>query len=214
MKILNLYAGIGGNRALWGDEHDITAVEIAPYIADAYRQLWPKDTVLEMNAHQYLLDHYNEYDFIWSSPPCPTHSKMNLSFSGENRKHLLKYPDMSLYQEIIFLEQFYKGNWVVENVIAYYEPLIEPKVEIDRHLFWSNRWLGRMEYKAKSYNVSKATKEQLAAGHELQLPAHTKDKRKLLRNAVLPEVGLFVFDLATKGEPSRPEHQPRQGALL
>ena len=22
MKILNLYAGIGGNRKLWGDEHD------------------------------------------------------------------------------------------------------------------------------------------------------------------------------------------------
>lgn len=31
MKILNLYAGIGGNRKLWtpnGDEHDITAVNI------------------------------------------------------------------------------------------------------------------------------------------------------------------------------------------
>lgn len=24
MKILNLYAGIGGNRKLWGDEHEIT----------------------------------------------------------------------------------------------------------------------------------------------------------------------------------------------
>ena len=28
MKILNLYAGIGGNRKLWGDEHEITAVEL------------------------------------------------------------------------------------------------------------------------------------------------------------------------------------------
>lgn len=27
MKILNLYCGIGGNRKLWGDEHEITAVE-------------------------------------------------------------------------------------------------------------------------------------------------------------------------------------------
>jgi hypothetical protein len=27
MKILNLYAGIGGNRKLWGDEHEIVAVE-------------------------------------------------------------------------------------------------------------------------------------------------------------------------------------------
>ena len=27
MKILNLYAGIGGNRLLWGNDHDITAIE-------------------------------------------------------------------------------------------------------------------------------------------------------------------------------------------
>lgn len=33
MKILNLYAGIGGNRKLWGNEHDITAVELRPEIA-------------------------------------------------------------------------------------------------------------------------------------------------------------------------------------
>lgn len=30
MKILNLYAGIGGNRKLWGDIHHITAVELDP----------------------------------------------------------------------------------------------------------------------------------------------------------------------------------------
>lgn len=33
MKILNLYAGIGGNRKLWGDDHEITAVEIESKIA-------------------------------------------------------------------------------------------------------------------------------------------------------------------------------------
>ena len=27
MRILNLYAGIGGNRKLWGEEHEVTAVE-------------------------------------------------------------------------------------------------------------------------------------------------------------------------------------------
>jgi len=25
MKILNLYAGIGGNRKLWGNDHEITS---------------------------------------------------------------------------------------------------------------------------------------------------------------------------------------------
>lgn len=34
MKILNLYCGIGGNRKLWGDEHEITAVEFEPKIAE------------------------------------------------------------------------------------------------------------------------------------------------------------------------------------
>ena len=35
-KILNLYAGIGGNRKLWGDEHEITAVEYDEATADVY----------------------------------------------------------------------------------------------------------------------------------------------------------------------------------
>jgi DNA (cytosine-5)-methyltransferase 1 len=33
MKILNLYAGIGGNRKLWGNTHSITAVEFDEEIA-------------------------------------------------------------------------------------------------------------------------------------------------------------------------------------
>ncbi|GAF94116.1 unnamed protein product, partial [marine sediment metagenome] len=77
MKILNLYAGIGGNRKLWtpnGDEHEITAVEHDPKIAEIYQDFFPNDKVVVGDAHQYLLEHYKEFDFIWSSPPCPTHS--------------------------------------------------------------------------------------------------------------------------------------------
>jgi len=44
---------------------------------------------------------------------------------------------MSLYQEIIFLQNFYKGKFCVENVVSYYEPLIKP-VKIGRHFLWSN----------------------------------------------------------------------------
>ena len=40
MKILNLYAGIGGNRKLWGDEHQITAVENEQDIADVYKHFF------------------------------------------------------------------------------------------------------------------------------------------------------------------------------
>ena len=77
MKILNLYAGIGGNRKLWGDEDQVTAIEYDENIAAVYQDLWPNDIVIVADAHQYLLDHYHEYDFIWGSPPCPSHSVTN-----------------------------------------------------------------------------------------------------------------------------------------
>lgn len=133
MKILNLYSGIGGNRALWGDDHEITAVENVHDIADTYRKLYPNDIVVEDDAHQYLLNHYREYDFIWSSPPCPTHSRMNRVNEGMGRQ--IKYPDMALYQEIILLQHHFKGQFAIENVIPYYKPLIRPTIELHRHFF-------------------------------------------------------------------------------
>lgn len=77
MKILNLYACIGGNRCFWGEKHEITAVEINPEIAECYQKYFPADRVVVGDAHQYLFDHYNEFDFIWLSHPCPTHSRTN-----------------------------------------------------------------------------------------------------------------------------------------
>jgi len=58
---------------------------------------------------------------------------MNKATRHKNRR----YVDMTLYQEIIFLKHFFKGNWVVENVNPYYEPLI-PAKKMGRHLIWSN----------------------------------------------------------------------------
>ena len=125
-KILNLYACLGGNRYKWdevADNLEITAVELDPEAARLYKERFPKDEVIVADAHQYLLDHYKEFDFIWSSPPCPTHSRIQISqYTRETWKP--QYPDMKLYQEIIFLETFYKGKYCVENVIPYYEPLI------------------------------------------------------------------------------------------
>lgn len=190
MKILNLYAGIGGNRKLWGDEHEITAVENVPHIADVYRQLYPNDTVVVADAHQYLLEHFQEFDFIWSSPPCPTHSRQRLQLQGRG---LYCFPDMKLYEEIIFLRHFYKGNWVVENVQGYYKPLIEPSAVVDRHYVWSNKFFMTREF-MRDYNVNRATKERLAEHMGIELPLGTKNKRKLLRNAVMPNAGLYVFN--------------------
>ena len=64
MKILNLYAGIGGNRKLWGSEHQITAVEYDPAIAAIYSDLYPQDELIIGDAHEYLAKHFDEFDFI------------------------------------------------------------------------------------------------------------------------------------------------------
>lgn len=188
MKILNLYAGIGGNRKLWKD-CAVTAVENNPEIAFAYRQMYPNDNCVIGDAHQYLLDHYQEFDFIWSSPPCPTHSKVNNALKGWG---ITRYPDMKLYQEIIFLKHFFKGKWVVENVVPYYEPLIQPTAILNRHMFWSNFPIS--EFSELQPDVTRSTKETLATWHGLELPVGVKDQRKLLRNAVYPPLGMHVFN--------------------
>ena len=137
MKILNLYACLGGNRYKWNEVKEnieVTAVELDPELAKLYQERFPDDKVIVADAHQYLLDHYKEFDFIWSSPPCPTHSRARFWGHGADKPI---YPDMTLYQEIIFLQHYYKGKFVVENVIPYYKPII-PAKERDRHLYWSN----------------------------------------------------------------------------
>lgn len=192
MKILNLYSGIGGNRKLWGNEHQVSAVEDNAEIAFAYQDMFPYDPMYIMDAHEFLLKHFDEFDFIWSSPPCPTHSRASTSLQGWG---ITRYPDMSLYQEIIFLKHFFKGKWVVENVIPYYEPLIKPTTVLDRHFFWSNFPISPLEVQ-RDYDVSRATKETLAKHHGIELPEGIKDQRKLLRNAVYPPLGKHVMDEA------------------
>tara|TARA_R110000751_G_scaffold6755_2_gene28509 strand:+ start:192 stop:842 length:651 start_codon:yes stop_codon:yes gene_type:complete len=140
MKILNLYACLGGNRYKWDEVSDIevTAVEWDEELAKLYQERFPNDKVVVADAHQYLLDHYQEFDFIWSSPPCPTHSRMRKTNTGEGeRKSKATYPEMKLYQEILLLDHFFKGKYCVENVIPFYEPLI-PAKKRGRHLYWTN----------------------------------------------------------------------------
>lgn len=204
MKILNLYAGIGGNRKLWGDEHEITAVEIDPKIAKIYQDFFPNDKVIVTDAHEYLLKHYKEFDFIWSSPPCPSHSFLEFTHPKK------RYPDMNLYQEIIFLKNWFKGKWVVENVKPYYDPLIKPQYS-GRHAFWSNfnitnikinYQIGTMNRKASGIArrkaiIREAQIPELISLHEMKdfdLP----NKRQVLRNCVVPKLGLHIFRCAFK----------------
>lgn len=205
MKILNLYCGIGGNRKLWGDEHEITAVELDPDIAKMYQDLYPNDTVIVGDAHEYLQKHYKEFDFIWTSPPCPTHSRMNFL---NNLDKNASYPDMKLYEEIILLQTWFKGKYVVENVRSYYKPLIEPQ-EVQSHYFWSNfkipdTGLTRKKVRNDKGQTLKVKMEQQGIFIE-NFYNYKKDKRTLLNNCIEPELGKHILEasLQTTLSPER-----------
>ncbi len=198
MKILNLYAGIGGNRKLWSDEHEITAVELNPKIADCYKKLFPNDNVIVGDAHEYLRQNFREFDFIWASPPCPTHSVLQMCRYYDEK---LKYPDMTLYQEIIWLQKFFKGKWVIENVKPYYTPLIPPTFKMDRHYFWSSDFIFTVqhndEYDLIRNNFSKMAERY---GYDINLlKSYGFDCRQVLRNLVVPEIGKYIFDSIIRG---------------
>lgn len=197
MKILNLYAGIGGNRKKWGNEHEVTAIELDSNIAEAYKHFFPEDNVIVADAHEYLQEHFAEFDFIWASPPCQTHSSFRQNIGVRFRNVKAVYPDMKLYQEVIFLGNNFKGKFVVENVKPYYTPLIEPSIMLDRHCFWTNFDIDQKEFVRPKLREAQIPQLQEAYGYDLsgfKLP----NKRQVLRNCVLPEVGEHILKAAEK----------------
>ncbi len=207
MRILNLYAGIGGNRKLWGDEHEVTAIELNPEIAKIYQDFFPNDKVIVGDAHQYLLEHYKEFDFIWASPPCPSHSMIRFIGSKVKdetdlaHKREVIYPEMELYQEIILLDNYFEGKWCVENVIGYYEPLIKPK-KIGRHYYWSN--FITSEIRTKTDKIVNGSVEELQKHNKFNLDKYKLKvgKKLLLRNCVNSDVALHIFKCAFKEKQS------------
>jgi DNA (cytosine-5)-methyltransferase 1 len=196
MKVLNLYAGIGGNRKLWNGV-DCTAIEIDPYIAEIYEDSFPNDKVTVDDAHAYLLEHYDDgWDFIWSSPPCPTHSRIrNIAGVGCGQNKPV-YPDMRLYAEIIFLNQVYNtsgttfdGKFCVENVASYYKPLIKPLI-VGRHYFWTNFHITPFKVKTRCHMESNPKL--------MELKGFDINDKTLLRNCTEPELGLHIFNCGMK----------------
>ncbi len=197
-RVLNLYAGLGGNRKLWQDVK-VTAIENHPKIAEVYGRLYTDDEVIVDDAHQFLLDHYQDFDFIWSSPPCQTHSRM----AKATRHNLRRYPDMSLYQEILFLQHFFKGRWVVENVVPFYTPLVAGKT-VGRHIYWSNFDVGDYKEPIPKDFINLAN---VAGKKKLMdwLGIHYEENiyyggnhcpAQILRNCVHPNEGLSIFERA------------------
>jgi len=200
MKILNLYACLGGNRYKWEEVTDVevTAVEWDEELARLYQERFPNDKVIVADAHQYLLDHYKEFDFIWSSPPCPSHSRINIS-QYTRESWTPRYPSMNLYEEVIFLKHYFKGKFVVENVIPYYKPLIEAK-ERNRHLYWTNFNLPSIVSKRKNPDLSRTKNliSVLSEFHDYDFRKYKGEQRmnKVARNLVDYEAGKTILETA------------------
>lgn len=197
MKILNLYACLGGNRYKWDEvtDVDVTAVELDEDLARLYQERFPSDKVVVADAHKYLLDHYKEYDFVWSSPPCPTHSKARFA---RRETTTASFPDMKLYQEIIFLEKWFEGKYVVENVIPYYEPLI-PAKKRGRHLYWTNFNLPN-DLRARKISIMEGKDEvtKWCKFHDYNFRQYKGKQRidKIARNLVDYEAGKTILETA------------------
>lgn len=205
MRVLNLYAGVGGNRKLWGG-CDVTAVELEPEIAKIYHREHPNDELIIGDAHQYLLEHYSKFDFIWTSPPCQTHSRMAVA----TRHALKRFPDLSLYQEILFLQTYSKASWVVENVVPYYSPLISPTKQVGRHLFWANFPIDVEDVERPAGFINKCNVAGKRAMQEW-LGIHYPENiyygdnhcpAQILRNCVHPKLGLQIFHCALMNDPA------------
>lgn len=194
MKILNLYSGIWWNRKLRWDEHDITSVEIDNEIAAIYKDLFPKDTVVIWDAHQYLIDHYNEFDFIWTSPPCQSHSSFRQNICVRYRGTPAIYPDMKLYQEILFLQYNFKWYYVVENVKPYYDPLIKPSHILQRHFIWSNLIIPQKTFEKDNIRTAQIADLEKKYWYDLS-KYKIKNKRQVLRNCVEPTLWKYILNL-------------------
>jgi len=200
-KILNLYACLGGNRAKWNevaDNLEITAVEWDQELAKLYQERFPNDKVIVADAHQYLLNHYKEFDFIWSSPPCPSHSRVRIS-QKNTAAFVPVYPDMNLYEEIIFLDNYFTGKYCVENVIPFYEPLISAQKR-GRHLYWTNFILpGNLGEREITKNmIERGNVKELSEFHDFDFTKYKGGQRtnKIARNLVDYEAGKTILEIA------------------
>ena len=198
MKVLNLYACLGGNRLLW-DNCEVTAVELDPELARLYQERFPNDKVIVTDAHQYLRENYEGFDFIWASPPCPTHSKLQLAWKNMKRRNFdMPYPDLKLYEEVIFLQHYFNGKYCVENVIPFYEPLISAKKR-GRHLYWTNFNLPNSLNERKSpKDFAKGNIESLSEFHDYDFRQYKGEKRLdvIAKDLVDYEAGKTIFDTA------------------
>ncbi len=186
-KILNLYAGIGGNRALWDKLKNIhvTAVESNPKIAAIYSMLYPNYTVIIADAHDYLFKHFQDYDFIWSSPP------------NVRPAYTPYFEDFTLFQHVFFMHRFCKA-YCIECPDVYWtqeETQIGKPVNCYKSSYWSSFRFPRIAVNGiqRDFYMSKETAKRNRTGIDLSVVKY-KNKRKLFTDATMPQVGFEILE--------------------
>lgn len=197
LRVLNAFAGLGGNSMHW-DNCEVVAIEENEKIAAVYQKLHPTHEVIVGDAYQFFKENHESFDFAWFSPPCQKHSRMMKA----TRHKVADYPDFRLYELITFLQHFFKGDWVVENVVPYYEPLIKPTKKVGRHLFWANFDINAEEVKQPKGFINKSNlqgrKEMMDwLGMQFDEVIYYKGNHcpvQVLRNCVHPVLGQSIFN--------------------
>ena len=143
----------------------------------------PGVKVIVDDAYRYVLEHYNDYDFIQASPPCISHSRTNAKFRRPR--------DMRLWLLIDFLFRSQK-DFIVENVITHYTPPFEP-FRLGRHFFWSNLRLVTQEVKPYSKEIEKMSIKDFERHYNLMAkPGRPLDQRQSLRNVCYFEIKMLM----------------------
>ena len=104
---------------------------------------------------------------------------------------------MKLYEEVIFLDKFFKGKYVVENVIPYYEPLIIAHKR-GRHLYWTNFLLPNILSQRKSPIMEIDGIEKWSLYHDFNFLKYKGKQRidKIARNLVDYKAGKTILETA------------------
>ena len=190
---------------MWPDSWRVTAVEIDERVAAEYARRYPYDDVAVGDAHAFVISRAHEFDAVWTSPPCPTHSRLAVNVA--KRKGVEPEPDPRLWCEVEHLQKL-GGRYVVENVHTYYDPPIAPDVVTRRHYYWTSGAPGLLTWEHPlpvSGRMTGLTADAIAESYGLpKLPAGSvPDRRQAMRNAVTPREGLEIALAAFEGDDAR-----------
>jgi DNA (cytosine-5)-methyltransferase 1 len=117
--------------------------------------------------------------------------------TGQNQTP--RYFDLKLYQEIIFLQKYFKGKWIVENVEPYYKPLIRHTFRLGRHLFWGNFNIGYIEPPKANNFINQDDPKELMNWLDIHYEGNiyydgNHSPAQVLRNAVHPIIGKHILE--------------------